>query len=180
VGRKALITVNGGAELRPLINAADGGKDEPHAYCLRANSGTRRGSLIADGGGAGLTAKVVVNSGAEAMNPLQSARRCGARTRQGTPCRAPAIHGKHRCRMHGGRSTGPRTPEGLERSRRARWKHGRYSKEAREARARERATRPPSDAERRAAMRRFERDGKRAARQTIAAFRRVWRRLGSA
>ncbi len=26
--------------------------------------------------------------------------------------------------MHGGPSTGPRTPEGLERSRKARWKHG--------------------------------------------------------
>jgi len=33
--------------------------------------------------------------------------------------------------MHGGASTGPRTPEGLARSRRARWKHGRYSAEAR-------------------------------------------------
>ena len=32
-----------------------------------------------------------------------------------------------RCRFHGGPSTGPRTPEGLERSRKARWKHGRYS-----------------------------------------------------
>jgi hypothetical protein len=31
--------------------------------------------------------------------------------------------------MHGGMSTGPRTPEGLERSRRARWKHGAYSQE---------------------------------------------------
>jgi hypothetical protein len=29
-------------------------------------------------------------------------------------------------------STGPRTPEGLERSRRARWKHGAYSREMRE------------------------------------------------
>ena len=29
--------------------------------------------------------------------------------------------------MHGGASTGPRTAEGLERSRRARWKHGLYS-----------------------------------------------------
>ena len=29
-----------------------------------------------------------------------------------------------RCRMHGGLSTGPRTAEGLARSRRARWKHG--------------------------------------------------------
>ena len=35
-----------------------------------------------------------------------------------------------RCRMHGGASTGPRTAEGLERSRRARWKHGLYSAEA--------------------------------------------------
>jgi hypothetical protein len=32
--------------------------------------------------------------------------------------------------MHGGMSTGPRTPEGLERSRRANWKHGAYSREA--------------------------------------------------
>jgi hypothetical protein len=44
-----------------------------------------------------------------------------------------------RCRMHGGKSTGPRTAEGLERSRRARWRHGHYSAEAkaerREARA---------------------------------------------
>ena len=35
-----------------------------------------------------------------------------------------------RCRMHGGKSTGPRTPEGRERSRRANLKHGRYTKEA--------------------------------------------------
>ena len=28
--------------------------------------------------------------------------RCGARTRCGQPCRAPAVRGKHRCRMHGG------------------------------------------------------------------------------
>ena len=44
-----------------------------------------------------------------------------------------------RCRMHGGVSTGPRTAEGLARSRRARWKHGLYSSEARaeQKRARE-------------------------------------------
>jgi hypothetical protein len=44
-----------------------------------------------------------------------------------------------RCHLHGGKSTGPRTPEGLERSRKANWKHGHYSREAivqrREARA---------------------------------------------
>ena len=37
-----------------------------------------------------------------------------------------------RCRMHGGASTGPRTLEGLARSRRANWKHGLYSVQARE------------------------------------------------
>lgn len=35
-----------------------------------------------------------------------------------------------RCRMHGGRSTGPRTAEGLERCRRSRLKHGHYTAEA--------------------------------------------------
>ena len=37
----------------------------------------------------------------------------------------------HRCRMHGGASTGPRTAEGLERIRVARTIHGRYSAENR-------------------------------------------------
>jgi hypothetical protein len=40
--------------------------------------------------------------------------------------------GKKRCRMHGGLSTGPRTAAGLARSKRARWKHGRFSAEARQ------------------------------------------------
>ncbi len=35
-----------------------------------------------------------------------------------------------RCRIHGGRSTGPRTPEGLQRSQRARLKSGDYSRGA--------------------------------------------------
>jgi hypothetical protein len=61
-------------------------------------------------------------------NPdLGLAPRCGARTRGGCPCRAPAIHGKLRCRMHGGRSTGPRTAEGMTRLRAARTVHGAYS-----------------------------------------------------
>ena len=65
-------------------------------------------------------------------NPnLGLAPRCGARTRAGCPCRAPAIRGKLRCRMHGGRSTGPRTAEGLARLRAARTIHGHYGAEAR-------------------------------------------------
>jgi len=55
-----------------------------------------------------------------------NAPRCGAKTRKAAPCRSPAMP-NGRCRMHGGSSTGPRTPAGLEKSRSARWKHGRYS-----------------------------------------------------
>jgi hypothetical protein len=55
-----------------------------------------------------------------------SAPRCGAKTRKGEKCRAPAMR-NGRCRMHGGTSTGPRTLTGMSRSRRARWKHGLYS-----------------------------------------------------
>ena len=57
-----------------------------------------------------------------------AAPRCGAQTRRRMICRAPAMK-NGRCKFHGGLSTGPRTPEGLERSRRARWKHGAYSRE---------------------------------------------------
>ena len=35
--------------------------------------------------------------------------------------------------MHGGRSTGPRTPDGRARSAHARWKHGAYTAEAERA-----------------------------------------------
>src|SRR5215469_3908570 len=55
----------------------------------------------------------------------QSAPRCGAKTRRGSTCQAPAMP-NGRCRLHGGKSTGPRTAEGLERCRKANWKHGRY------------------------------------------------------
>jgi hypothetical protein len=51
---------------------------------------------------------------------------CGAGTRAGHPCRSPAM-ANGRCRMHGGKSTGPRTVEGLERCRTAPLKHGRRS-----------------------------------------------------
>jgi polyribonucleotide nucleotidyltransferase len=34
--------------------------------------------------------------------------------------------------MHGGKSTGPRTPEGIEKIRASRFKHGEYTKQAQE------------------------------------------------
>jgi hypothetical protein len=41
---------------------------------------------------------------------------CGAKTRNGHPCRAKSEPGKRRCKWHGGCSTGPRTPEGRARA----------------------------------------------------------------
>ena len=38
--------------------------------------------------------------------------RCGARTRAGAPCKMLASYACGRCRLHGGLSTGPRTPAG--------------------------------------------------------------------
>lgn len=71
---------------------------------------------------------------------FSDAPRCGARSkRTGEPCRAPACRGKRRCRFHGGKSTGPRTPEGLANSRRARRTHGAYSVETRRYLERKRA-----------------------------------------
>ena len=57
------------------------------------------------------------------------APRCGARTRAGTPCRAPAMQ-NGKCRLHGGRSSGPKTAAGLAKIREAKTKHGYYSAEA--------------------------------------------------
>lgn len=60
---------------------------------------------------------------------LSDVIQCGAKTRQGGSCQQPSMP-NGRCRLHGGKSTGPRTPEGLERSRKANWKHGFYSAKA--------------------------------------------------
>lgn len=60
---------------------------------------------------------------APTKRPTRRARpKCGAKTRPGRPCVAPAVWDpgaaaprNGRCRNHGGLSTGPRTPEGLQR-----------------------------------------------------------------
>jgi hypothetical protein len=56
-------------------------------------------------------------------------QRCGARTRRGTTCLKPALRSKTRCQLHGGLSTGARTPEGLQRISEANLKHGRQTKD---------------------------------------------------
>jgi hypothetical protein len=48
--------------------------------------------------------------------------------RRGHPCRKWAIAGRARCRLHGGLSTGPKTPEGVRRIQLANTVHGQYSK----------------------------------------------------
>ncbi len=57
------------------------------------------------------------------VTPKYDRPKCGAKTRKGTPCRAPAVWDRERdrpmngrCRMHGGLSTGPKTPEGRART----------------------------------------------------------------
>jgi len=60
------------------------------------------------------------------MKETLEPRRCGAKTRSGTPCAKYPIAGKRRCRNHGGLSTGPKTAEGRARIAAANYKHGRY------------------------------------------------------
>lgn len=57
--------------------------------------------------------------------PMVNSPRCGARTRTGMPCRSPAVHGKRRCRMHGG-APGSGAPQGNKNA----LKHGRYTRQA--------------------------------------------------
>ena len=81
---------------------------------------------------------VIAVRGADAQakerEAARAARRravCGARTRKGTPCRNMSEAGRKRCRFHGGKSTGARTPEGIERIREAqrrRWARVRTAK----------------------------------------------------
>lgn len=57
-------------------------------------------------------------------------RRCAARSkRTHDRCRAPAMQGKAVCRFHGGRSTGPRTPQGKARIAARLLKHGQRTRE---------------------------------------------------
>jgi uncharacterized protein YjcR len=51
--------------------------------------------------------------------------RCGARTRSGGACRSPAVHGKKRCRMHGG-AQGSGAPRENQNAR----KHGLFTTDA--------------------------------------------------
>lgn len=56
--------------------------------------------------------------------PLKARPACGAATRAGGSCLQKIVPCKHRCRFHGGLSTGPKTAEGRARisaAQKARW-----------------------------------------------------------
>jgi hypothetical protein len=57
--------------------------------------------------------------------PMLASPRCGAKTRSGGSCRAPAVDGQSRCRMHGG-APGTGAPGGNQNARR----HGLFTGEA--------------------------------------------------
>ena len=57
--------------------------------------------------------------------PMLASRRCDAKTRSGGACRSPAVHGRKRCRMHGG-APGSGAPKANRNAR----KHGRFSRDA--------------------------------------------------
>jgi hypothetical protein len=57
--------------------------------------------------------------------PMLASPRCGARTRSGGACRSPAVHGKKRCRMHGG-APGSGAPKANQNAR----KHGLFTRDA--------------------------------------------------
>lgn len=66
--------------------------------------------------------------------PMLASPRCGAKTRSGSACRSPAVHGRKRCRMHGG-APGSGAPRANQNA----CKHGLFTREAIEERKRIRA-----------------------------------------
>jgi hypothetical protein len=63
-------------------------------------------------------------------------QRCQAKSkRTKLQCAAPALKGKRVCKTHGGRSTGPKTEAGRQRSSKAKTIHGRETREARNERS---------------------------------------------
>jgi hypothetical protein len=99
----------GASAIPPVVQpASDATAETPSAIRkLHADPGASRGRL---------------RNGNPSGDYLKSPR-CGARTRAGGCCRQPAT-ANGRCRMHGGLSTGPRSPEGQARCRTSRLVHG--------------------------------------------------------
>ena len=96
-----------------------GGPGEQTVRLVWGGGGRSDGNGPASGGGPapsdrGPAPASVATAGRGRLNngnrpgDLAAVPRCGARTRAGHPCRQPAM-ANGRCRLHGGKSTGPRT-----------------------------------------------------------------------
>ncbi len=96
-------------------NPASAARNVPKA----AGSRRRRDSADAKREATGMSGHVR-NTG-----PMLASPRCGARTRSGGACRSPAVHGKKRCRMHGGAQG-----SGAPRANRNARKHGLFTGDA--------------------------------------------------
>ena len=57
--------------------------------------------------------------------PMLASPRCGAKTRASGACRSPAVHGRRRCRMHGG-APGSGAPRANQNAR----THGMFTRDA--------------------------------------------------
>tara|TARA_B100001057_G_scaffold386414_1_gene393342 strand:- start:3681 stop:4019 length:339 start_codon:yes stop_codon:yes gene_type:complete len=67
------------------------------------------------------------------FGPDWQGKKCLAKTRRGTQCQRPARLPVGKCRLHGGRSTGARTADGLARLVASKTKHGKYTAQKRAA-----------------------------------------------
>lgn len=65
-----------------------------------------------------------LRTGSWRFGPNWAGQRCGAKTRAGTPCQKPALTGKTRCQLHGGRGGAPSG------KRNGNYRTGKFTKEA--------------------------------------------------
>jgi len=103
----------------------------------RTRLGAQTGAALSDGRSTSCTedasvkktnhASLTESGHATRFGPHWPGQRCLAKTRAGGACQNPAIKGRSRCKLHGGRSTGPKTPEGKARVAAAHTTHGRRS-----------------------------------------------------
>jgi hypothetical protein len=66
-----------------------------------------------------------VNDQIKNAGPMLASPRCSAKIRSGGACRSPAVHGRKRCRMHGG-VQGSGAPKANQNAR----KHGLFTRDA--------------------------------------------------
>jgi len=107
-----------------------------HAACERDRFGQHSGLRGAEGAeGLRLQATArfrLLQVGSTGMSdhirnagPMLASPRCGAKTRTSGACRSPAVHGRKRCRMHGG-APGSGAPRANQNAR----KHGLFTRDA--------------------------------------------------